>query len=272
MQTAFNGLRERVVLRKFKKISANCHRLRTLKKCLMALQRFDVSKKLERAKVEEIKSIQRAKYLCLWRRAYAVEKEKNQVGDYLKSTWLYQVLEAWRGVTKKQVRAKAFHKNVVRRNHLRNIMHGWALQIKIKQRDQELCNYMRAVQVNNLQRRYLLEWIIAYASSRQGKRAGEHRQLTVLSKVFAEWQRVRARKNAKRQTQHFIKMELADRPELARPLLALRNFTMFKAFKKLVVGAKTSYSEEHKEESATFAYFLKITKKAFLSLKLGAQL
>lgn len=187
MQTVFNCLRERVVLRKFKTISANCHRLRTLKKCFMALQRYDLSKKLERAKVEEIKSIQRAKYLWMWRRAYALEKEKNQVGDYLKSTWLYQVLDAWRAVTKKQVRAKAFHKNVVRRNQLRNIMHGWALQIKIKQRDQELCKYMRAVHENNAQRHYLLEWILAYADSRQGKKADEHRQLTLLAKVFADW-------------------------------------------------------------------------------------
>lgn len=69
-----------------------------------------------------------------------------------------------------------------------------------------------------------------------------------------------------------IRTRLGQKPELGRPLKALKNFLMFKAFNKLVEGAQQARAEEFKEENAQFAYYMQLSKKAFLSLKLAAQL
>ena len=68
LQIAFNCLKERVVLRKFKRISVHCHKLKALRKYFHVLQQHDVRQKMVRTKVEEVRKIQEAKYFCHWRR------------------------------------------------------------------------------------------------------------------------------------------------------------------------------------------------------------
>ena len=46
LQIAFNCLKERVVLRKFKRISIRCHKLKVLRKYFCALQEHDIRKKM----------------------------------------------------------------------------------------------------------------------------------------------------------------------------------------------------------------------------------
>ena len=54
LQIAFNCLKERVVIKKFNKISLNCFKLKTKKRCLYALQEFNLKSKINRKKSEEI--------------------------------------------------------------------------------------------------------------------------------------------------------------------------------------------------------------------------
>lgn len=57
LQIAYNCLKEHVVLRKFKRISARCHKLKVLRKYFCALQEHELRQKLDRKKVEEVRKI-----------------------------------------------------------------------------------------------------------------------------------------------------------------------------------------------------------------------
>lgn len=57
LQIAFNSLKERVVLRKFKRISVHCNKLKVLRKYFCALQEHDIRKKMDRKKAEEVRKI-----------------------------------------------------------------------------------------------------------------------------------------------------------------------------------------------------------------------
>ena len=56
--------------------------------------------------------------------------------------------------------------------------------------------------------------------------------------------------NQKRINLHRIKAKLKEKPELGRPILALKQFLAFKAFNKLFEGAKLVRDEDRKTESA----------------------
>lgn len=83
LQIAFNCLKERVVLKKFKRISQNCYRLKCLRKYFCALQEYDLRRKILRNKGQEIRRIQEAKYLWHWRQAYIKEREKEDASNFL---------------------------------------------------------------------------------------------------------------------------------------------------------------------------------------------
>ena len=57
-------------------------------------------------------------------------------------------------------------------------------------------------------------------------------------KLFTFWRTLKSRRNQKRLRVHLIRSQLNQRPELARPLLAIKNMLMFKAFNKLFEGSK----------------------------------
>lgn len=113
LQIAYNCLKERVVLKKFKRISQNCYRLKSLRKYFCAMQEHELRNKILRKTAHEIRKIQEAKYLWHWRQAYIKEREKNQASDYLQSTVLLQILQAWRAYARKRVAGRQFYRNVV---------------------------------------------------------------------------------------------------------------------------------------------------------------
>ena len=127
LQIAFNCLKERVVRKKFISISANCYRLKMLRKYFSVVQKWALKKCIERESVEEIKRIQDAKYFWHWRKAFLKEREKNQASEFLTGTQLYQIMSAWKHYTQKKQRAKAFYKNVVQRNCMQSCYHAWIL-------------------------------------------------------------------------------------------------------------------------------------------------
>jgi len=129
LQIAFNCLKERVVLKKFKIISQNCYRLKSLRKYFCALQEHYLRKKILRKTAQEIRKMQEAKYLWHWRQAYIKEREKNQASNYLQSSLMFQILQAWRAYARKRIAARHFYKNVVQRNRLSYVFQAWQEQM-----------------------------------------------------------------------------------------------------------------------------------------------
>lgn len=78
LQIAFNSLKERVVLNKFKVISQNCYKLKTMRKVFCGLQQYDLRKKILRSKAAELRKIQEAKYFWHWLKLFQGENEKTQ--------------------------------------------------------------------------------------------------------------------------------------------------------------------------------------------------
>ena len=57
------------------------------------------------------------------------------------------------------------------------------------------------------------------------------------------------------------------KPNLARPLLVLKNRLLFRAFNSLVDNTHEEYTDETLEVKGSFAYFYKLQRKTFLALK-----
>ena len=53
------------------------------------------------------------------------------------------------------------------------------------------------------------------------------------ARVFDTWRNIKSKKNIKRLQIHLIREKLHQNPNLGRPLKALRQFTLFKAWNKL---------------------------------------
>ena len=118
----------------------------------------------------------------------------------------------------------------------------------------------------------LYQWLSKTQENRILSQMGRFYKMKVMRSVVREWREIKNRKNAKRLRTHRIREKLKERPELGRPLKALRNMTMFKAFNKLVEGAQLVKYEDDQTEKALLAYYLARIKKVFLCLRLNAQL
>ena len=88
--------------------------------------------------------------------------------------------------------------------------------------------------------------------------------------IFSVWRMIKSNKNIKRQRIHRIGQVLRERPELGRPLRAMKNKTLFKAFNKLCEASTMVFLEDQKTEDAQFKYYYNMAQKTFLSLRLNA--
>jgi hypothetical protein len=80
------------------------------------------------------------------------------------------------------------------------------------------------------------------------KKMDELHRHKVFRSLFGFWRTLKSRKNAKRMRIHLIREHLKSRPALGRPLLALKNMLLFKAFNKLFDGAKSVIQEDQMTE------------------------
>lgn len=142
----------------------------------------------------------------------------------------------------------------------------------MEQRNRECGKYLALLHRQNVEKKYMLIWLSQLSRGRVEVQMGNYAEVKALRRIFEAWREVMDRKNERRVQMYRIRTRFGERPELARPLKALKNFLMFKAFNRLVEGAQHSRVEEHKEEDAQFAYYMQLSKKAFLGLKLAAQL
>ena len=181
-------------------------------------------------------------------------------------------MTAWRANTRKMVRSRGFFANVVQRNQMQSVLHGWILRVKTEQKNRECGKYLALLHRQNLEKKYVLIWLSKLSHWRIEVQMRQFHAMKVYRKVFAAWSFIKDKNNDKRVRLYRIREQLGERPELGRPLKVLKNFLAFKAFNKLRVGAHVSRAEEVLEEDASFAYFLRLSKKALVALKLNAQL
>ena len=95
----------------------------------------------------------------------------------------------------------------------------------------------------NFKTTVVYEWVQA---TQEHKMCGQMQQFYRLKRyreIIQAWKEIKDTKNRRRRDVYVIREELDARPELARPLLALKNMLMFKAFNKLVEGAALEYDE-----------------------------
>lgn len=272
VQIAFNCLKERVVLRKVKLISDNCFRLKTLRKYFYALQQYDLRQKIFRDSAKEIRKIQEAKYLWHWRKAYLKEREKNQVSEFIQTSLQYQILQFWKTYTQKRIRARNFFKNVVQRNMKSFVLEALQCRMSYEASLAGMGSYLEKVTKQNTVRRSMYAWLQKTQEQKIEKQMIKFYQIKLLRDVVAGWRIIKDKNNAKRLRVYRIREQLNARPELGRPLKALKNFLLFRAFNKLCEGATQVLDEEQKTEHALMGFYLYRVRKTFLALKLNTQI
>ena len=125
----------------------------------------------------------------------------------------------------------------MQRNLTSYVLEAWKNKIERKKRDRILSAHIRENSRINLRSYLLYQWLSKTQENRIFTQMGSFYKMKVVRSVVREWREIKNRKNAKRLRTHRIREQLKERPELGRPLKAMRNMTMFKAFNKLVEGA-----------------------------------
>jgi len=115
-------------------------------------------------------------------------------------------------------------------------------------------------------------WLSEYHAVKIEREMVKLNKVRFLKSVINGWRQIMIKNNQKRINLHKVKAKLKERPELGRPILALKNFLAFRAFNKLFEGARLVRQEDEKTEEALCGYYMRMVKKTFLSLKLNSQL
>ena len=111
-----------------------------------------------------------SKYMWHWRQAYLKEKEKNQAKEYLQTTVLFQVMNAWRRVASRQRQAVSFKANVIERNIMSRVLVAWKTDVDYRKNVQKL--FKKQVQITNKTTRaeFFSAWMNQTHVSRVGNR------------------------------------------------------------------------------------------------------
>jgi hypothetical protein len=103
--------------------------------------------------------MQEAKYLWHWRQLYISEIQKQDAIKFVEGTLQHQVIEAWRKITEKSIRAKAFKKNVVMRNQMSFVFQAWSHIIAKKKELKKLHAKMEKMHEHNVKTIFMFDWI-----------------------------------------------------------------------------------------------------------------
>ena len=90
--------------------------------------------------------------------------------------------------------------------------------------------------------------------------------------VLSSWRQVAERNNRQRYSLRLIRKALNKRPYLVKPLLAIRQVTVYKAFQALKLGTKNSNREIQLRNYSCHTFYVSLLRKAFYSLKYNASL
>jgi hypothetical protein len=92
LQIAFNSLKNRVVMKRFKKIADGCYKLKQKRNCFGAMEAYTIRRKINEEKGKQLQLLTDNKYFIIWRRAYLKEVEKDRAQEYVQATLLFQIM------------------------------------------------------------------------------------------------------------------------------------------------------------------------------------
>ena len=150
------------------------------------------------------------------------------------------------------------------------VFQGWQEQLKVDGKLLEIAKKVEAMHKGHVERKFVYLWLSATHTSKIETQMLKLYNVKWLKEIINGWRQIKNKNNQKRIHVHRIKEKLRQRPELARPILALRNMLAFRAFNKLFAGARLVSEEDRNNDTAHCAYYMRITKKTFLSLKLNS--
>ena len=78
LQIAFNSLKNRVVMKRFKKIADGCYKLKQKRNCLGAIEAYALRRKINEEKANQVRQLTDQKYLRIWLNTYLKEVEKDR--------------------------------------------------------------------------------------------------------------------------------------------------------------------------------------------------
>ena len=89
-------------------------------------------------------------------------------------------------------------------------------------------------------------------------------------KVIKAWRSTVAKKNFHRISLIRQRAAFHERPYLAKPLLAMRNLLVFKAFRSIMLNANRKKEFTYNKQICTYSIYLRLQRKAFYALRLNA--
>jgi hypothetical protein len=108
---------------------------------------------------------------------------------------------------------------------------------------QEIAKHVKKLKVANQERVHFRSWQELTHETQIGNRMYKFYALKMFRKLIPAWREVKDRNNLKRVNLFKIREKLNERPELGRPLKAMQNFLLFKAFNQLCEGSTIVYDE-----------------------------
>ena len=89
-------------------------------------------------------------------------------------------------------------------------------------------------------------------------------------RVVKAWRFEVNRKNKQRLSLIKQRAAFRERPYLAKPLLAMKNLLLFKAFRSIMLNASERKEFKFNRQICTYSIYLRLQRKAFYALRLNA--
>lgn len=89
-------------------------------------------------------------------------------------------------------------------------------------------------------------------------------------RVVRAWKLILDTNNKRRISLIKQRAAIREKPSLAKPLLAIRNLLMFKAFRSIMLNANREKEFTFNKQICTYSIYLRLQRKAFYALRLNA--
>eukprot|EP00347_Sterkiella_histriomuscorum_P007549 403348494 len=242
------------------------HRL--MKRAFMGMQIVGIKQQKIQNAHSQTKLRQTLKYFCKWISAYQKSKQEQILTQVHASNMMVNILDQWRQYAQKQKVARYFHTMKIQQNQVPIAFHSIKYYTE-RQRYLKYCE--QEIKQNNMFqniKNVMLNWMEFHNLKKISLNMKKFHGFKQLKNVIDEWRLYTQESNRTRQIIREFQQFFYDKPYLVKPLLAIRNVSVYKAFQAMKLGTKISNESIIHRNNSIYIFYMKLMRKAFFSIKL----
>ena len=270
MSLCFQGLKDNLYLGRCRKFAMGGYGLLILRKAFDGLKTNAFKSAKVKEAFKQVHLLRKKRALDVWLGEYD-KRTRGQGAEYVRQfATAHQWLMAWHEYTMESKLVRAFKKKNGQRRLKMMAIRGFQQNTVMMQYQrlamaqiQERRKFESKLEVLNMMRD-------AFKMSRIETSMKKFFLLQFKRRVYQAWLDVKDYKNTHRIAIVRQRTALKQNPALARPLLVLRKFLLFKAFNSIREKTKTARYVRRTQNIWKHAFYLRLLRRSFYALRLNA--